>query len=81
MGGGARVSDFFTKNPNPNLKKIFFFLGGGEGGVGGWKVRVGLVKMNLFYFESQFKIKKNFGRGAGDGVGGGGRRRVGGKSK
>ena len=69
---------FFTKNPNPNLKN--FFLGGGKGGVGGWKVRVRLVKINLFYFESQFKIKKNFGRGAGDWVAGGGRRRVGGKS-
>ena len=33
-GKGARVSDFFfTKNPN--LKKIFFFGGGEEGGVAG----------------------------------------------
>ena len=32
-GGGARVSDFFTKDPN----LIFFFWGGGGegGGVGG----------------------------------------------
>ena len=32
-GAGARVSDFFTKNPNP--KKNIFFLGGGGGGGGG----------------------------------------------
>ena len=33
VGGGARVSDFFTKNPNIKIK-VSFFLGGG-GGIGG----------------------------------------------
>ena len=33
---GARVSDFFTMNPNLKKKqKLFFFLGGGGGGGGG----------------------------------------------
>ena len=36
VGGGARVSDFFTKNPNIKIK-VSFFLGGGGGnwGIGG----------------------------------------------
>ena len=38
-GGEARVSEFFTKNPN--LRMLFlFFLGGGGGGGRGWGARV-----------------------------------------
>ena len=34
-GGGARVSDFFTENPNLNFFFFFFFGGGGWWRVGG----------------------------------------------
>ena len=51
----ARVSDFFTKNPN--RKYIFFFGRGGGGGVGGggW-----LEEVNIFNKESK---KKKWGWG------------------
>ena len=31
-GGGARVSVFFTMNPNLKKEKKLFYLGGGVGG-------------------------------------------------
>ena len=34
-GGKARVSDFFTKNPNLKRKFFFFWGGGGGRGLGG----------------------------------------------
>ena len=71
MGGrgkGARVSDFYTKNPN--LKK----MGGGVQGMWGGGCG-GLDLVNLFYYESKFKIKKDlffFFLGGGGAAGGGG---------
>ena len=68
-GQGARVSDFFTKNPN--LKYFFGEMWGGGGAY--W---LGGTGVNVFYFtmNPNFKYKKKrfFFLGGGGGVWAGG---------
>ena len=67
-GWGARVSDFFSKDPN--LKKIFFWGGGGWRGSGGGGLEGGGGgELELVKFCSKNpnlkKEKKNWGLGGG----------------
>ena len=63
--GGARVSDFFTKNlnkKNPNLKYIYFGLRlGARSGGGGTRVS------EFFYYEFKSEIIFSGGEGGGEG--------------
>ena len=54
-GGGATVSDFFTKNPNLKKNITFFFMGRGWGGERG---RVGLEYVFFFHKKSKSYIEK-----------------------
>ena len=66
-GGGARVSDFFTKNPY--LKQNFFLGGGGGGRWGGDGDEARVSK--IYFTKNPNKKKRNIflggGRGAWDG--------------